>query len=229
MGATIAIVVVSMINSCNVCPDASGVRTELVMDEGTRIEAAAPGGRLSIVAGAGNQRRYEWDGCGLDAHPCARTKRWYGSLGIYDPAPGFAYLFSSCNGISRPVVGEGQIHFADQVGAEAWLDRYARVFPETTVWTNDGLVIRWGLSRQRSQLNADVWQICIAGERTSSLAGAKDQAVTVIAAPAQSTARSECVQVSAAVMAETREVWAKHWRQADEWAARRDAARSAQQ
>jgi hypothetical protein len=218
-----------MINSCNVCPDASGVHTELVMREGARIEAAAPGGRLSIVAGTGNHRRYEWDGCGLDAHPCARTKRWYGSLGIYDPAPGFAYLFSSCNGISRQVVEEGQIHFADQVGAELWLGRYARVFPETTVWTNDGLVIQWGVSRQRSQMNADVSQICIAGERTTSLAGAKDQAVTVIAAPGQSTGRFKCAQVSADVVEETQEVWAEHWRQADEWAARRDAARSEQQ
>lgn len=123
----------------------AGVKTELVMSEGSVIDAHSESGRIKILAGPKFQRRYQWNGCELVAHPCPRSERWYGSLGIYDPAPGFAY-WSSCDGISRPVVEEEQLHFPTLDDAEAWVSRFTRIFPETTVHRNDGLLVQWRIT-----------------------------------------------------------------------------------
>src|SRR6266571_9143481 len=100
--ATLMVVSLPLLIGCNMCLKRSRVPNELVMREGARIEAKTKGGELAIIAGNKNRRRYEWDGCGLTAHPCPRSERWYGSLGILDPAPGISYLLNSCHGVSRP-------------------------------------------------------------------------------------------------------------------------------
>src|SRR5436190_17742829 len=155
------------------CRERPGVLTELVMRPGSSLVVKGKDGdSLRVVAGTNYRRRYEWSGCGLDAHPCPRGKRWFGSLGIYDSAPGFAYLFSSCQGISRPVVDEGQIHFAHQETAEAWLGQLPEKSPWQTTWRNDGLVVSWGVTPGRQQINVDVWQVCINGQKPSVMIGA---------------------------------------------------------
>ena len=123
-------------------PAAAADALELVLYEGARLTARTPSGVVSVLAGSGIARKYEWNGCSLDSHMVPRTSRWYGSLGIYDPAPGDGSPFSTfrrCKGVSRMVVEEGQLHFADMEAAQAWIRRYAGAFP--TVWSGDGLVV----------------------------------------------------------------------------------------
>jgi hypothetical protein len=188
---------------------------------GARLTVETVSGTLAVIAGKGLRRRYEWDGCALDAHPTARSERWYGALGIYDPAPGLAYLFGGCKGISRPVIEEGQQHFASRTDAEAWLTRYANMFPRGTVWTGDGLVIGWGLGPERAQLNVELWQMCIRGARPTDLPDARDPAIRLRPPEGSTVARLDCVSIPDSEMSEAKRIWEEHWRQADEWAARR--------
>jgi len=96
-----------------------GIATEAVLNENVRLTAQLPEGRVSIVSGPGLQRTFEWGGCSLTGHMFPRARRWFGSLGLYDPgaSTGEASISPSCNGLSRTVAGEAQIHFADEDSA----------------------------------------------------------------------------------------------------------------
>lgn len=83
---------------------------ELVMPKGSSIVASMGGDTVKIVAGYGFDRSYEFDGCTLNSKMHARSGRWFGALGIYDPA-GPSFFRRECKGISRTVVEEAQIHF----------------------------------------------------------------------------------------------------------------------
>src|SRR5882672_11258352 len=147
---------------------------ELVLQEHVRLTAQTPHGAIAVVAGSGIARTYQWRSCSLEARMHPRATRWFGSLGIYDPAPSdLGSLFTrQCEGLSRTVVQEGQIHFADAVAASAWLRRYAEVRP--TVWSSDGLVVQWSTSPRREQLSVDIWQVCVANQYPTQLPEAKD-------------------------------------------------------
>lgn len=191
--------------------------TELVLHDGTRLEATAPNGAIAINAGKGLERSYEWDGCSLAANMVQRSHRWYGSLGIYDPAAQgiLGRLFDkTCKGISRTVVQEGQIHFADIESAQEWIQRRPKVW--TTVWTNDGLLVSWGTSPARVQINVDLWLVCINGQRPAQLVGATDKAIKLIHKGDSRQAVHECAQVNSQVIAETQKVLREDWKKIDD-------------
>ena len=184
------------------CQDMAAAPPELVLRPGSAIQVKVPeGDSLRIVAGPKYNRRYEWGSCALNANPCPRRTRWLGSLGIYDPAPGYMYLFSSCNGISRPVVEEGQIHFSHKDIADAWVSHQARVSAYRTVWRNDGLLVSWGQVAGRQQLDVAVWQVCVNGKKPDMMPGASDQSILVDTGVGSEL--HACAQVPTDVMAET--------------------------
>ena len=173
---------------------------ELVLREGARFTATTKSGTIAVIAGPGFNRTYEWNGCSLRAAMGARSKRWYGALGIYDAAGSFG-LFDwliGCKGISRTVVEEAQVHFSTQQGAERWMMSRSKAFD--SVWSNDGLFIQWGVSPGRNQINADVWQICIAGKWPVQLRGAKDEAISVTQLSSSGSTRYECAPVGEEAM-----------------------------
>lgn len=195
---------------------------ELVMRAGTRIEAHTQAGTITVIAGEKFARRFEWNGCSLDSAMSARPSRWYGSLGIYDPASRlFVIPGTGCHGISRPVVQEGQLHFASTQLVNAWIAHYQRISPTGTVWTNDGLVIQWELRPERYQLNVDVWQLCVGGSKPVQLIGATDQAISVSGRVAHEDPRYGCSSVSDEVATETQRTWDQFWQESDEWTVRR--------
>ncbi|MEE9914152.1 MAG: hypothetical protein K4571_20755 [Deltaproteobacteria bacterium] len=202
------------------CVMDSACATELVLREGTNLTAKTSLGNISILAGHGLDRTYKWDNCSLKADMGARRSRWYGSLGIYDPAPSFGILSSifpwwfSCNGISRTVVEEGQIHFADRRAAEHWIENYSKI--QTAVWSTDGLLVQWGLDPGREQLNVSVWQICISGQRPIELLGAKNDAFEIVPNDHSISDRYECALVDNDVILETQQVWQKWWIEVEE-------------
>lgn len=156
---------------------------ELVLYEGARVVATTPRGTVGVTTGERFERSYDWNGCSLKAEMMARSSRWLGAKGIIDPAGRgpFGMLFGKlvgCNGISRPVVEEAQLHFKNQAAAERWLT-YRMTLPFQPVWTHDGLVVGWGLSPGRAQINVDVYQLCVAGAWPTGLRGASDDAVHV--------------------------------------------------
>jgi hypothetical protein len=145
---------------------------EVVMEPLSRIDATTPVGEISITAGKGLRRTYEWEGAARSVDMWPRSKRWYGSMGLYYPGPGNHW--PEHNGVTRGVVEEGQQHFKTEADALAWLnkDTYHPI-----VWNNEGLVVGWSKTLPRRQLNVDVWQIYIDGKRPTRLEGASDEAI----------------------------------------------------
>jgi len=139
----------------------------------------------------------------------ARSTRWYGALGIYDPAGRgplgllFGKLFG-CNGISRTVVEEAQVHFTKNSAAERWIELQSKL-PFETVWSNDGLLVQWGVSPSRQQLNVSVWQLCVAGLKPTQLRGASNEAIQVVRLAGEGELRHECASVGTEAMLDIRE------------------------
>jgi hypothetical protein len=198
-------------------PPRAPVQNELVLKEGARLEAGNLNSKITVIAGKNQDRRYEWGGCGIDSIMGLRLERWYGSLGMYDAAyHPFNGNHTECNGITRPVVEEGQIHFADLESAETWIARYSYFLADNKVWTNDGLLIRWAINPQRSQIGVDLWQICIRGERPTKLKGASDQSIKISHPNGSAFARQDCAHVPESVYEETKKIWDDHWRKINE-------------
>lgn len=191
--------------------------TELVMREGVTIEARKDNTSVKVTSGKRFDRTYEWDRCRLKSDMGARKQRWYGSMGIYDPAPSFGFSFGGCSGISRTVVQEGQIHFDDMQLALKWIERRPKSYK--TVWTNDGLLVSWNIVPGRQQLNVDVWLTCINGKRPRQLAGAIDSAIS-ISPTAAGNGIHECAQVGQDVINQTRAQLEENWKEIDEWIAK---------
>lgn len=195
---------------------------ELAMRDGFRIEANTASGTIVISARPDLERQYEWGSCKLTTKLGARVNRWYGSRGAYNPGAGLSQFFTFlyCDGISRPSVAEGQIHFKKKVDAETWIARYSAVNPKGSVWTHDGLLVQWSVVPKRKQLGVDIWQVCVDGHRPSGLSNSSDRAITFSNSSGLVGGRRDCAKVSDAVMTDTWAVWSKMWRETDEWAAR---------
>lgn len=191
--------------------------TELVMHEGVAIKANKNDSSVTVIAGKDFDRTYKWDNCELESDMVARKKRWYGSLGIYDPAPSFFPFFGGCQGISRTVVDEGQVHFDNLQFAHKWIERRLRG-KEETVWTNDGLFVSWNIVPGRAQLNVEVYLICINGKRPKHLNGASDSDIVVTKNQAGQSIH-ECVPVGKDVIDQTRIQLEEDWKKIDKWIA----------
>ena len=191
---------------------------ELVLQDGaTVIARSRSGGDILIRAKGELGRTYEWSGCSLRAHMRRRDSRWLGSLGIYDPAGSFGVLseifprWFKCNGVSRTVVEEGQLHFPTKEKAENWLARYSKTSP--TVWSDDGLVVQWGFDLPREQINVDVWQLCIAGSRPAGLLPNDSGATLVLQIDGRpGSTRFGCSAVEPRVPTDTEIAWNDFWR-----------------
>lgn len=201
-------------------PSASLQNTELVLRDGSRLEVTSSKGNIAIVAGKGLARQYQWEGCALDSNMQARTRRWFGSLGAYDPAGRFGKAdflkHTSCKGVSRTVVEEGQIHFSDLETAEEWIRHRPKSW--TTVWTNDGLVVSWIISPAQSEgvaiggFSLDLKLVCIKGQRPKTLAGSSDRAVKLVHSRGANQAVHECANVGDDVITDTQRVLIEDWK-----------------
>ena len=138
------------------------VINEIVMPPDSMIEATTPGGKITIRSGKGLKRYYTWDGATRSVVMWPRTERWYGSLGLYYPGPGFHWI--GHNGIKRAVLGEGQQHFDTTDEANAWLHSQSH---SDCVYRDDGLTVCFSKNLERHQLNVHVWQIFIGGKTPS--------------------------------------------------------------
>jgi hypothetical protein len=153
---------------------------ELVMTHGMEIIARTERGEIKIRAGQDFERSYTWDGQLRSAKLWPRKHRWYGSLGIYYPGPGEHWKPNK--GITRGVLNEGVLWFKTVDDALSWIKR-ARSTGVDYVFTNDGLLIGFGKVPARKQVNIDVWQVMVAGEKPRSLPGSRNELVSVLNNP----------------------------------------------
>ena len=134
------------------------VKNEIVMPPNTTITATTKEGTITIKSGKGLKRYYTWDGATRSVVMWPRPERWYGSFGLYYPGPGSHW--ASNHGVTRGVLQEGRQSFNTQEEAEAWLKK--NWLP--CVYNDSGLVVCFGKSPARKQINVDVWQIYIGGK-----------------------------------------------------------------
>jgi hypothetical protein len=144
------------------------------------ITAEMATGMIKIRAAEKYERFYTWNGATRSAKLWPRTQRWWGSLGIYYPGPGEHW--KSNGGITRGVLGEGVLWFKTVDDAGNWIKR-ARSTVLDYVFADDGLLIGFGKIPARKQLNVEVWQIMIAGEKPRSLAGSQNHLLSVSKIP----------------------------------------------
>lgn len=135
------------------------IKNEIVMPPDSTIEATTTGGKITIRSGKGLKRSYTWDGATRSVVMWPRAERWYGSLGIYYPGPGFHWI--GHHGIKRGVLEEGQQHFDTINEAKAWLHSPSH---SDCVYRDDGLTVCFSKNLARHQLTVDVWQIFIEGK-----------------------------------------------------------------
>ena len=172
-------------------------RCEAVMVEGMTISFTNSHGSMTVTADKGYERRYTWarDTRTVTMYP--RKKRWYGSLGMYNPG---AYISGNLeqwkehDGIKRFVVEEGQRHFTNTAEAIEWT-RHGSGNPDNLdyIYNDTGLVV--GMDKQPrlleerkktdfpGTLEVDVWQIYINGKKPQKLDGSKNQDITVYYPP----------------------------------------------
>ena len=153
--------------------------SEVVLQPGMRITAVTPNGPLTITAGEGTRRTFQGENWHKSLLLVARTSRWYGSLGLYDPAESYSPY-------GRLLAEEGRQHFSTESDAEAWLrgrSFEAGVGKEKLIFTNDGLVLRYSMCLVPGTgvptAQVDLWQIYVDGHRPHSLPGADDGAIRV--------------------------------------------------
>jgi hypothetical protein len=148
---------------------------EIVMPPNATITAETQAGKIIIKSGKGLKRYYTWENATRSVVMWPRAERWYGSLGLYYPGPGSHWL-PKHNGISRGVLEEGRQYFTSEKEATEWINQQMKWFP--TVYRDDGLLVGFGKSLEREQLDVNVWQLFIDGKKPFKLDGSNNKAIT---------------------------------------------------
>lgn len=149
--------------------------SETVMSPGMRVTATNPNGTVTITAGEGTTRHYAGAGWKKSRSLIARSTRWNGSLGLYDPA-------SSFSPYGRLLAEEGRIHCTSVSEAMRWL--YVGSTLHRPTYTNNGLVFCYSISVPPDSAgeptrSVELWQLYINGHRPHHLPGANDRAIRV--------------------------------------------------
>jgi len=152
----------------------TNITNEMVMSSGMSVTVSNEVGTITVTAGRGFERRYTWDGATRSVKLWPRKERWNGSLGAYYPGPGEHW--KNNHGITRGVLEEGQQHFKTLENAMSWINL---PYHKGCVYRGDGLMVWWGRTLERKQLNVEVWQIYVAGEKPTQLVGSHDNQIMV--------------------------------------------------
>lgn len=148
--------------------------TRLAMQPGMVIEAKNKNGTVYIEYLSPLERRYRWNGHDEKRTLIPRKEIWLGRLGAYDPATAYIWeIFSP-----RIVANDSEIDFETMEDAEKWLHQGSAVLD--WVYTDDGLVVGFAKASSRNQVNIDVYQIYINGEKPSQLKGSRPERINVL-------------------------------------------------
>ena len=147
--------------------------TELAMLPGMKIEAENKNGSVSIESLDSLKRLYKWDGRSEVRVLIPRTYRWYGMMGAYDPAD--AYIWEIFN--PRIVAEDSQLYFQTMEEVEKWLYQSSAILD--WVYNDEGLVVGFAKSPNRNQVNIEVYQIYLNGEKPNKLEGSRPENLKV--------------------------------------------------
>jgi hypothetical protein len=168
--ATISIFILFL----SACDKAPFPFTENVLSEGLVITAHTPSGKISIKGKKGCSREFVGDNWSKNANLIPRDTRWYGSLGLYDPADSF-----SMN--SRLLVDEGRQFFSSESEALRYLQSLSGYYGRLT-YNRSGLVIAYkvvDVGGGEPTRSLEIWQFYINGKKPSSLRGGVDKDIEI--------------------------------------------------
>jgi hypothetical protein len=147
--------------------------TEYVITKGMQVTANTPIGTISIVGGDGTDRSFSGNDWHAKRSLIPRTERWYGSLGLYDPA-------SSSSPYGRIIVDEGRLFFDSESEALRYFYPGSNTFK--IVYNNRGLVVVYSIipiPGGEPTRSLKIWQIYVRGKIPQTLRGADDSAIQV--------------------------------------------------
>ena len=156
------------------CAKSALPEVEPVLTEGMKISAITPSGKIVVEGGKGFARTYSGEGWSKSSNLIPRRTRWYGSLGLYDPAGSFSMH-------DRLIIDEGRQFFETESEALRYLKSMSGYFGQLT-YTSNGLVVAYKVIEipgGRPTRNLTIWQIYINGAKPTSLRGAVDKNIQI--------------------------------------------------
>jgi hypothetical protein len=169
----LAIIVAALVSGCASSPTKPYSFTELVMHPGDSITAQTASGTITITAEDELTRTYTWEGASRSARLWPRPERWDGNLGAYYPGPGEHWR--EHHGITRGVLQEGRQNFDSREEALEWIGKSWH--QQRSAYRDDGLFILFAKIPERRQINVDVIQILIAGQKPATLPGSQNDKI----------------------------------------------------
>jgi hypothetical protein len=140
-----------------------------------KITAITPSGKIVIEGKRGFTRSYSGDGWSKSSELTPRTTRWYGSLGLYDPA-------ESISRYDRLLIDEGRQFFSNESEALRYLKSMSGFFGQLT-YNNSGLVVAYKITEipgGKPVRHLTIWQIYINGSKPITLRGAVDKNIEIV-------------------------------------------------
>lgn len=175
----------SLIRFFVLCIFASGCSTlsilrepeETVLTPGMKISAINKNGEFSIRYVDSHRREFGWNGETKIVGMYTRPERYSppgdieskGYLGLYNPATGRAKV--------RLVVQEALKHFSTEDNVYRFLRQGSAV--NDWVYTDDGLMVGFSETPSRNQMNIEVWQILLNGEKPTGLRGSRPENISI--------------------------------------------------
>lgn len=151
---------------------------EVVLHSGESIEATNKFGSVRVTYVSPLKRKFEWDGQSRVVKMVARPKPFLGELGLYDGARCYVVLIPLCR-TPRLVVREAFHDFDSYDQLYVFVREGSAVMD--WVYTSDGLLVGFGRSPGREQINIDVRQLTIHGRKPGGLRGARNDDIHLIA------------------------------------------------
>ena len=172
-GLTVGVLLGLMfVTGCNIASE-EPVVNGAVLFPGQSIEASNKNGKVRISYVTSVKRKYEWDGRVKIVKMIPRKEPFGGRLGLYNPASSWGLNPFEI----RPVVEEATINFDSEDQIYAFLRQSSDYMD--WVFTNNGLVVGFGRTPSRKQINIDLWQILLRGRKPNGLIGAEPEHIVV--------------------------------------------------
>ena len=144
-----------------------------VLSQGQSVEATNKNGKVRISYVSTMRRQYEWDGRSRVVKMIARAEPFAGKLGLYEPASSWGLNPFEI----RLVVEEASIDFNNEDQIYAFLKQSSSYMD--WIFTSDGLVVGFDRTPSRKQINIDVWQILLRGQKPVGLVGARPEHIVL--------------------------------------------------
>jgi hypothetical protein len=145
---------------------------EVVLHPGESIQAVNKFGSVRIAYVSPLKREFVWDGQSRTVKLMSRPERWLGELGLYDPADCVVILLPLCR-TPRLAVEEAFHDFDDYQQLYAFIRQGSAIMD--WVYTSDGLLVGFGRFPKRQQINIEVRQLTIHGQKPANLRGARNK------------------------------------------------------